>query len=62
MNYLKYAVSVSCSKVVDRYTVFVSQFFNRFYVTYCQIYYVNVITYTGSIRCIIIVTEYTKTL
>ena len=33
---------------------------NRLYMTDCQIHYMDVITHAGSVRCVIVIAEYTK--
>ena len=61
MNHIQYTVTMSCSQVVYTNFRFFFQFFQCFYMTYSQVYYMDVITYTGSVRSIIIITEDSQT-
>ena len=60
VNHIQYAVAMSCSQVVYTNFRFFFQFLQCFYMTYCQVYYMDVITYAGSIRSIIVITEYSQ--
>ena len=61
MNHIQYTVTMSCSQVEYTNFRFFFQFFQCFYMTYSQVYYMDVITYTGSVRSIIIITEDSQT-
>ena len=60
LNDVKDAVSFACSQIVNTESGIIFQFLNCFYMPLCKVNNMNVISHSGSIRCIIIITKYSK--
>ena len=58
VNDFQNAVAFSGSQIVNGNAFFVCQFLDRFHMAACQIHDMDVITHTGSVRSVIIVSEY----
>src|SRR5699024_8175572 len=62
LDHIEYGISVSCSQVVDRYSRLLFQFLNCADMADRKVYYMDVVADTCSIRCVIVVAEYSKAL
>src|SRR5699024_5327687 len=57
-----YGISVSCTKVVDRHSCLLFQLLDCAHMANCKVYYMDVVAYSGPVRCVIVITEYAQTL
>ena len=60
MKHLKYTVAVAGTKVVNTYLRLIFKLLHRFYMAFCQIYHMDVITHSGAVRCIVIVSKHAE--
>ena len=54
------AVAFSGSQVVDAKAGFVLNFFEGFYMAFCQVYHMDIVSHAGSVRSVIVISEYAK--
>ena len=62
LDNIENAVALSCTKIVDLNTRIFFDLVDSLNMSYCQIHNMNIVSYTCSVRCIVVIAEYTKTL